>query len=163
MAKKKKVIYRKFHKFDYEGHPKGEFKTSLIDGDYGLQVVCGKGKKKVGVGSWCTRQQVKAALLVIKRMIKNNKNASYRSRFPRFWPKTQKPAEVRMGSGKGSPTSEIVVVVPGEVIFELKGVTEENAREIFTLAQQKLPVVTRFLKELTKHKAEVEKVKKIDV
>jgi ribosomal protein L16/L10AE len=84
MAKKTKVNYRKPHKLDYEGKPKGDFKTSLFYGDFGLQVVRGKKAKKKEVGSWVTRQQVKASQLVIKRMIKSNKKALYWSRFSRF-------------------------------------------------------------------------------
>jgi large subunit ribosomal protein L16 len=66
-----------------------------------------------------------------------------------------------MGSGKGSPESEVTVVVPRDVIFELQGVTESDAREIFILATQKLPVITKFLKKQPETKTKGVDVKKI--
>ena len=101
-------------------------------GDYGLQTLqCG----------WITQRQLEAARVAMTR---------YTKRMGRTWirifpdkPITSKPAEVRMGKGKGSPEGWVCVVKPGRMLYEMQGVSEEQAKEAFRLASHKLPVKTR--------------------
>jgi len=103
-------------------------------GEFGLQALD---------RGWVTSQQIEAARRAITRFIKRGGKLWIRV-FPDK-PVTKKPAETRMGSGKGNPELWVAVVRPGRVLFELGGVTEEVAREAMALAGHKLPVRTRFV------------------
>jgi large subunit ribosomal protein L16 len=108
--------------------------NTITYGDYGLQALdpC-----------WITSNQIEAARVAMTRFIKRGGNVWVKI-FPDK-PVTEKPAETRMGSGKGSPEYWVAVVKPGRVLFELAGVDEETAREAFRLAAHKLPVKTKFV------------------
>ena len=93
---------------------------------------------------WVTSQQIEAARIALTRYTKRGGQVWIKI-FPDK-PVTEKPAETRMGSGKGSPEYWVAVVKPGRVLFEVKGVTEEIAREALRLASHKLPLKTKFLK-----------------
>jgi large subunit ribosomal protein L16 len=103
-------------------------------GDYGLQAVD---------RSWITARQIEAGRMAIQRHVKRAGKLWIRV-FPDK-PITKKPLEVRMGSGKGSVEYWVAVVKPGKVLFEIAGVTEEQARQAFKLASTKLPVKTKFM------------------
>jgi len=92
---------------------------------------------------WITSNQIEAARIAMTRYIKRGGKVWIKI-FPHK-PVTKKPAEVRMGSGKGSPEYWVAVVKPGRVMFELAGVPEEVAREAMRLAQHKLPIRTKFI------------------
>ena len=115
--------------------------TNLNFGDFGLQAVeCG----------WLSSRQIEAGRRAMTRYIKRGGNIWIRA-FPDK-PITRKPAETRMGSGKGSPEGWVCVVRPGLVLYEMQGVTEEIAREAFRLAAHKLPMKTKLLiREETGH------------
>jgi large subunit ribosomal protein L16 len=103
-------------------------------GEYGLQATtCG----------WITSNQIEAARVAINRHVKRGGKVWIKI-FPDK-PVTEKPAETRMGSGKGSPEYWVAVVKPGRVLFEIAGVSEELAREAMRLASHKLPVKTKFV------------------
>ena len=93
---------------------------------------------------WVTSQQIEAARIALTRYTKRGGQVWIKI-FPDK-PVTEKPAETRMGSGKGSPEYWVAVVKHGRVLFEVKGVTEEVAREALRLASHKLPVKTKFIK-----------------
>ena len=93
---------------------------------------------------WITARQIEAARIALTRTIKRGGKVWIRV-FPDK-PITKKPAEVRMGKGKGAPEEWVAVVKPGRVMFELEGVTEELAREAVRLAGHKLPIGTKFVK-----------------
>lgn len=93
--------------------------------------------------SWITSRQIEAARIAVTRFMKREGNVWMRI-FPDK-PVTQKPAEVRMGKGKGAPEYWVAVIKPGTIIFEADGVPMEVAREAMRLAAQKLPVTTRFV------------------
>ena len=103
-------------------------------GEYGL-VACEP--------SWITANQIEAARIAMTRYIKRGGNV-YIKIFPHK-SVTKKPAEVRMGSGKGAPEYWVAVVKPGRVMFEIGGVSEEDAREAMRLAGHKLPIKTKFV------------------
>ena len=94
--------------------------------------------------SWITSQQIEAARIALTRYTKRGGQVWIKI-FPDK-PVTEKPAETRMGSGKGSPEYWVAVVKPGRVLFELAGVSEEIAREALRLAAHKLPIKTKFMK-----------------
>ena len=102
-------------------------------GEYGLQAT---------EPSWITSRQIEAARIAMTRSIKRGGKV-YIKIFPHK-SVTKKPAEVRMGSGKGAPEYWVAVVKPGRVMFEIDGVTEEQAREAMRLASHKLPVKSKF-------------------
>ena len=132
MLSPKRVKYRKQHK----GRRKG-FATrgnTVAFGEFGLQSV---------EDCWLTARQIEAGRIAISRSIKRGGKVWVRS-FPHK-PVTKKPAEVRMGSGKGNPELWVSVVKPGQMIFEINGVTPEVAKEAFRLASHKLPMKTRFV------------------
>ncbi len=132
MLSPKRVKYRKQHK----GRRKG-FATrgnSVAFGDFGLQSV---------EDCWLTARQIEAGRIAISRSVKRGGKVWTRA-FPHK-PVTKKPAEVRMGSGKGNPELWVSVVKPGQIIFEINGVTKEQAAEAFRLAAHKLPMKTRFV------------------
>ena len=94
--------------------------------------------------AWVTSNQIEAARIAMTRSVKRGGQVWIKI-FPDK-PVTEKPAETRMGSGKGSPEYWVAVVKPGRVLFEIKGVSEEVAREALRLASHKLPLKTKFLK-----------------
>jgi large subunit ribosomal protein L16 len=129
----KRVKYRRPHRGGIKGKaPRG---TEVIYGEFGLQAV---------EPSWVTNHQIEAARIAMTRYIKRGGKVWIKI-FPHK-PITAKPAETRMGSGKGSPDKWVAVVKPGRVMFELAGVTEEVAREAMRLAAHKLPMQTKFVK-----------------
>ena len=107
----------------------------LAFGEYGLQVL---------EPCWITQRQIEAARIAMTRHIKRGGRIWIRI-FPDK-PVTSKPAETRMGKGKGAPEGFVAVVQPGRVLYEMQGVTETIAREAFRLAQHKLPPKTRFMR-----------------
>jgi large subunit ribosomal protein L16 len=92
---------------------------------------------------WLTARQIEAARIALTRSIRRGGKVWIRI-FPDK-PITKKPAEVRMGKGKGAPEEWVAVIKPGRVLFELEGVPEENAREAIRLAGHKLPIATKFV------------------
>ena len=138
MLQPKRVKYRRPHGIKYEGLSKAGNEVSF--GEFGLQAVS---------GNWITARQIEAARIVLTRYTKRQGQVWIRI-FPHL-AKTKKPAEVRMGSGKGSPESWVAVVKTGRVMFEIGGVSEEIAREALRLAAYKLPLKT---KVIAKGKAE---------
>jgi ribosomal protein L16 len=108
--------------------------TSLAFGDYGIQAI---------EPGWLTNRQIEAARIAMTRYIKRGGKV-WINIFPDK-PITQKPAETRMGSGKGNPEKWVAVVKPGRVLFELSGVQENVAREAMRLAIHKLPMKARFI------------------
>ncbi|SMB88844.1 LSU ribosomal protein L16P [Thermanaeromonas toyohensis ToBE] len=135
MLMPKRVKWRKPHR----PHPRGRTTkgTEITFGDYGLMAL---------EPAWITSQQIEAARVAITRYIKRGAKVWIKI-FPDR-PITAKPAETRMGSGKGSPEYWVAVVKPGRILFELAGVSEEVAREAFRLASHKLPIKTRFVKRV---------------
>jgi len=129
----RKVKFRKQHR----GRMKGlAYRGSTVHyGEYGLQAM---------EPGWITDRQIEAARVAINRRIRRGGKVWIRI-FPQK-PVTKKPAETRMGGGKGSPEYWVAVVKPGTVTFEVAGVPEELAREALWLASQKLPVRCRFVK-----------------
>ncbi len=133
MLSPKKVKYRKRQKGRMTG--KAMFKGGTLEfGDFGLQATeCGK----------MTAQQIEAGRIAITRHVKRGGKIWIRV-FPDK-PFTKKPAETRMGKGKGAPEGWIAIVKPGRVLYELEGVGESVAAEAFRLAGHKLPFGTRFV------------------
>jgi large subunit ribosomal protein L16 len=132
MLAPKRSKYRKAHKGRVHGLAKGG--TTLNFGAYGL---------KASDPGRITARQIEAARRAITRHIRRAGRVWIRV-FPDV-PVSQKPAEVRMGSGKGSPEFWICRIKPGRIMFELDGVSADIAREAFELAAAKLPVATRFV------------------
>jgi large subunit ribosomal protein L16 len=131
MLMPKKVKYRKQMKGRMSGTPTRG--VSLAFGEFGLQATeCG----------WLDSRQIEAARIAMNRYIKRGGKVWIRI-FPDK-PLTSKPAETRMGKGKGSPDSWVCVIKPGRILYEMEGVTEEVAREAFRLAAHKLPIATKF-------------------
>ena len=133
MLSPKKVKHRKQHRGKMRGLSKGG--TTVSFGDFGLQAVEAK---------WVNARQIEAARIAMTRHIKRGGKV-WINIFPDK-PFTKKPAETRMGSGKGNPEGWVAVVKPGRIMFEMAGVDEETAREAMRLAAHKLPVRTRFVK-----------------
>lgn len=131
MLSPRKVKYRKQFKGRIHGDAKGG--TFLAFGDFGLQAT-GRGR--------ISARQIEAARIAITRHIKRGGRVWIRV-FPDK-PLTAKPAETRMGKGKGSPESWVAVVRPGRMLFEMEGVARDVAREAFRLASYKLCVPTQF-------------------
>jgi large subunit ribosomal protein L16 len=129
----KKVKYRKQQRGKRRGL--AQRGSTLSFGNYGL--------KATGVG-WVSTRQIEAARIAMTRYIKRGGKIWIRV-FPDK-PVTKKPAETRMGSGKGSPEDWVAVIKPGRVIYEMEGVTEDVAREAFRLAAYKLSIPTKFVK-----------------
>jgi large subunit ribosomal protein L16 len=128
----KRVKYRRVHR----GRMKGVATrgNTLTYGDYGLQAL---------EPAWITSNQIEAARIAMTRYIKRGGQVWIKI-FPDK-PVTQKPAETRMGSGKGSPEYWVSVVKPGRVLFEITGVTEDLAKEAMRLAMHKLPIKCKFI------------------
>jgi large subunit ribosomal protein L16 len=129
----KKTKFRKQHRGRRQGLAKGQ--TSVQAGDFGL--------KALDAG-WVTNRQIEAARIAMTRKIKRGGKV-WINVFPDK-PVTQKPAETRMGKGKGSPEHWVAVIKPGRVMFELAGVPEPLAKEALRLAGTKLSVRTRVVK-----------------
>ncbi len=128
----KRTKYRKQHRGRRTGMAKGG--TRVTFGEYGLQ--------SLGA-AWVTARQIESARVAITRTIRRGGKV-WINIFPDK-PVTQKPAETRMGSGKGTPEFWVAVVKPGRVMFERSGVPEELAREAMRKAGHKLPVKTKFV------------------
>ncbi|HZG86993.1 50S ribosomal protein L16 [Paenibacillus sp.] len=129
----KRVKYRKEQRGSMKGRAKGG--TEIAFGEYGLQAL---------EPAWITNRQIEAARIAMTRYIKRGGKVWIKI-FPSK-PITQKPLEVRMGSGKGNVEKWVSVVKPGKILFELAGVSEEIAREAMRLASHKLPIKTKFVK-----------------
>ncbi len=132
MLMPKRTKHRKEQRGSMRGNATGG--TDLNFGDYGLKALD---------GGWITNRQIEAARVAMTRHMK---------RGGRVWiqifpdkPVTQKPAETRMGSGKGNPEQWVAVVRPGRIMFEVSGVTPDVAREAMRLAAHKLPIRTKFV------------------
>ncbi len=136
----KRVKYRRVHRGRLKG--KAYRGNTITYGDYGLQAL---------EPAWITSNQIESARIAMTRYIKRGGQVWIKI-FPDK-PVTEKPAETRMGSGKGSPEYWVAVVKPGRVLFEIKGVPEEIAREAMRLAMHKLPIKCKFV---TKAEQEVE-------
>ncbi|HZT70274.1 MAG TPA: 50S ribosomal protein L16 [Terriglobia bacterium] len=111
--------------------------STVAFGDYGLKAL---------EPGWITDRQIEASRVAIMRFVKRGGKLWIRV-FPDK-PVTKKPAETRMGKGKGAPEFWVAVVKPGRILFEMEGVTEAEARRAFQLASDKLPVPTRFVTRL---------------
>ena len=128
----RRVKHRKQHHPGRSGASTGG--TEITFGDYGIQAV---------TPAYVTNRQIEAARIAMTRHVKRGGKV-WINIYPDR-PLTKKPAEVRMGSGKGSPEWWIANVKPGRILFELAGVSEELAREAMSRAQHKLPMKTRFI------------------
>jgi large subunit ribosomal protein L16 len=134
MLMPKRVKRRRVHRGRMSGSAqKG---NTVTYGDYGLVAL---------EPAWITANQIEAARIAINRRIKRGGKVWIKI-FPHK-PVTQKPAETRMGAGKGSPEYWVAVVKPGRVMFEMSGVDEEIAREAMRLAANKMPVKCKFVKK----------------
>ncbi len=132
MLQPKRVKYRKVHR----GHRRGRAQAgnTVTFGEYGLQALA---------AAWITSRQIEAARRAITRHVRRGGKV-----WIRVFPDksvTKKPAETRMGSGKGAPEFWVAVVRPGRVLFEIAGVSEELAKEALRLASSKLPIDCRFV------------------
>ncbi len=137
----KRVKYRRVHRGRMTGKAmRGNF---VSNGDFGLQSL---------EPAWISSNQIEAARIAMTRYIKRGGQVWIKI-FPDK-PITEKPAETRMGSGKGSPEYWAAVVKPGRVMFEIGGVPEETAREAMRLAAHKLPVKCKFIKKETEEGSE---------
>jgi large subunit ribosomal protein L16 len=132
MLSPKRSKFRKSHKGHLAGYSKGATEVSF--GDFGMQVL---------EPGWITARQIEAARVAISRSVKKLGKVYVRI-FPDH-PFTKKPAETRMGTGKGGVEGWVAVVRPGRVIFEVEGVSREIAVEAFTRAHHKLPVNTHII------------------
>ena len=137
MLQPKRVKYRRPHIIRYEGLSKGGNDVSF--GEYGLQATS---------GNWVSDRQIEACRIVLSRYTKKGGKVWIRI-FPQM-AKTKKPAEVRMGSGKGSPEYWVAVVKKNRVMFEVAGIPEADAYEALRQASYKLNVSTRIVKRVTK-------------
>jgi large subunit ribosomal protein L16 len=129
----RKTKFRKQQRGRRRGFAKGQ--TTVQFGDYGIKAL---------ENGWITNRQIEAARIAMTRKIKRGGKV-WINVFPDK-PVSQKPAETRMGSGKGAPEHWVAVIKPGRVMFELAGVSEPLAKEALRLAGQKLPVKTKFVK-----------------
>ena len=130
----KRVKYRRVHRGRMTGTATRGNKVT--NGEYGLQAL---------EPAWITSNQIEAARIAMTRYIKRGGQVWIKI-FPDK-PITEKPAETRMGSGKGSPEYWVAVVKPGRVMFEMDGVSEADAKEAMRLAANKLPIKCKFVKK----------------
>lgn len=132
MLQPKRVKYRKSHR----GRRRGEAQAgnTITFGEFGLQAM---------ESAWVSSRQIEAARRAITHYVRRGANVWIRV-FPDK-PVTKKPAETRMGGGKGSPENWVAVVKPGRIIFEMGGVSEEAAKGAMRLAAYKLPIETKFV------------------
>ena len=128
----KRVKYRRVHRGRMKG--KAQRGNTLTYGEYGLQAL---------EPAWITSNQIEAARRAMTRYIKRGGNIWIKI-FPDK-PVTEKPAETRMGSGKGAPEYWVSVVKPGRIMFEMSGVSDEVAREAMRLAAMKLPIKSKIV------------------
>jgi large subunit ribosomal protein L16 len=128
----RKVAHRKHHRGRTKGLATGG--TTLAFGEYGIQAL---------EPGWVTARQIEAARIAMTRHVKRGGKV-WINVFPDK-PVTEKPAETRMGSGKGNPERWVAVVKPGRIMFELAGVSEELARGAMERAIQKLPIKAKFV------------------
>ena len=135
MLMPKKVKYRKQQRGRVKG--KATRGTTVAFGEYGLQAL---------ESAWITSRQIEAARIAITRHVKRGGKIWIRM-FPDK-PYTKKPAETRMGKGKGSPEGWVAVVKPGKVLFEIEGVSRDLAERAFELAAAKLPIKTQFVERM---------------
>ena len=133
MLMPKRVKRRRVHRGSMAG--KAQKGNTITYGDYGLVAL---------EPAWITSNQIEAARIAINRSVRRGGKVWIKI-FPHK-PVTQKPAETRMGAGKGSPEYWVAVVKPGRVLFEMSGVSEERAREAMRLAMHKLPIKCKFVK-----------------
>uniref|UniRef100_A0A7C6EFV2 Large ribosomal subunit protein uL16 n=1 Tax=candidate division WOR-3 bacterium TaxID=2052148 RepID=A0A7C6EFV2_UNCW3 len=133
MLEPKKVKYRK----QQRGRRKGKATSgnTIAFGDYGLMAL---------EPAWITARQIEAARVAITHSMRKGAKVWIRI-FPDK-PVTKKPAETRMGKGKGAPEFWVSVVKPGRILFEIEGVSNEEAKELFRIASSKLPIKTKFVK-----------------
>ncbi|MBE6905462.1 50S ribosomal protein L16 [Marasmitruncus massiliensis] len=139
----KRVKYRRVHRGRLTG--KAYRGNTVTYGEYGLQAL---------EPAWVTSNQIEAARIAMTRYIKRGGQVWIKI-FPDK-PITEKPAETRMGSGKGSPEYWVAVVKPGRVMFEISGVSEDLAREAMRLAAHKLPIKCKFVSKETEEKGSEE-------
>ena len=132
MLAPKRVKFRRVHRGNRRGKASGG--THVDFGDYALQAL---------ESCWMTNNQIEAARIAMTRKIKRGGKIWIRIFPDKSY--TKKPAETRMGSGKGAPEGWVAVVKPGRILFEMKGVTEELAKEAMRLAAHKLPIKTKFI------------------
>ncbi len=132
MLAPKRVKFRKVQRGSMAGKAKGGTKVNF--GEYGLQAL---------EAHWITNRQIESARIAMTRHMRRGGKV-WINIFPDK-PITKKPAETRMGSGKGSPEEWVAVVKPGRVMFEISGVAEPVAREALRLASHKLPVKCKFV------------------
>ena len=130
----KRVKYRRVHRGRLTGNAKRG--TNIAHGEYALVAL---------EPAWITSNQIEAARIAMTRYVKRGGQVWIKI-FPDK-PITEKPAETRMGSGKGSPEYWVAVVKPGRVMFEMGGVNEADAREAMRLASYKLPIKSKFVKK----------------
>jgi large subunit ribosomal protein L16 len=135
MLMPKKVKHRKVHRGRRTGKAKGG--STVKFGEYGLQAL---------QDGWGTNRQIEAARVAMTRHAKRGGKVWIRI-FPDK-PVTKKPAETRMGKGKGAPEEWVAVIKPGRILYEMEGVTEELAREAMRLAAAKLPIKVRFTRRI---------------
>jgi len=133
MLMPRKTKHRKQFRGRRAGYAKGQ--TDVQYGDYGIKAL---------ENGWVTNRQIEAARIAMTRKIRRGGKV-WINLFPDK-PFTKKPAETRMGSGKGSPEGWVAVVKPGRVMFELSGVSAPLAKEALRLAAQKLPIKAKFVK-----------------
>ena len=145
MLMPKRVIYRRVHRGRMKG--KALRGNTLTYGTFGLVAQ---------EPAWITSNQIEAARIAMTRYIKRGGQVWIKI-FPDK-PVTEKPAETRMGSGKGSPEYWVAVVKPGRVLFEMNGVSREDAKEALRLASHKLPIKCKFVAKETEQAAEAEEV-----
>ena len=136
MLAPKRVLHRKVQRGSMKGHAKGN--TKLYFGDYGL---------RAEEAHWITNRQIEAARVAITREMKRG-GKIWITIFPDK-PITKKPAETRMGSGKGNPEAWVAVVKPGRIMFEIDGVDEATAKEALRLAINKLPIKCKIVTKET--------------
>lgn len=134
MLMPKRVKYRRVHRGRMTGRATRGTKVNY--GEFGLEAL---------EPAWITANQIEAARVAMTRFIKRGGQVWIKI-FPDK-PITEKPAETRMGSGKGSPEYWVSVVKPGKIMFEMGGIPEEDAREAMRLAMHKLPIKCRFVKK----------------
>jgi large subunit ribosomal protein L16 len=132
MLMPRKVAHRKHQRGRMKGQTKGG--SQITFGEYGIQAL---------EAGWITARQIEAARIAMTRHVKRGGKV-WINVFPDK-PVTQKPAETRMGSGKGNPERWVAVVKPGRIMFELAGVNEELARGAMERAIQKLPIKAKFV------------------
>ena len=132
MLMPKRTKYRRPHRLSYEGRSKAG--RTIDFGEYGLVAES---------GNYVSNRQIEAARIAMTRRVKRGGKMWIRL-FPDK-PVTKKPAEVRMGKGKGAPEGWVAVIRPGKILYEMEGVSRELAFEAFQLAAHKLPIKTKFI------------------